>query len=54
MKLFLLKKLDADEKDVLTAYERGEFKSTYSPKADLAKFKTAASATGGGKKQRSG
>lgn len=40
-----MKKLDADEENVLTAYEKGEFKSTSPSKADLAKFKAAATAT---------
>lgn len=40
-----MKKLDAFEQDILTAYEAGEFKSTSPSKADLAKFKAAASAT---------
>lgn len=38
-------KLDACEKDVLAAYEKGELKSTSPSKAKLAKFKAAASAT---------
>jgi predicted DNA binding CopG/RHH family protein len=40
-----MKKLDDFEQDVLTAYEKGEFKSTPPSKADLAKFKAAATAT---------
>jgi len=40
-----LKKLDAFEQDILTAYEKGELKSTSPSKAKLAKFKAAASAT---------
>ena len=40
-----MKKLDAFEKDMLDAYERGEFKSTSPSKASLAKFKAAATAT---------
>lgn len=40
-----MKKLDAFEKDVLAAYERGEFKSTSPSKTTLAKFKAAATAT---------
>lgn len=40
-----MKKLDAFEKDVLAAYEKGELKSTSPSKAKLAKFKAAASAT---------
>lgn len=40
-----MKKLDADEENVLTAYEKGELKSTSPSKTDLAKFKAAASAT---------
>ena len=40
-----MKKLDAFEKDILTAYEKGEFKSTSPSKAELAKFKAAATAT---------
>ena len=38
-------KLDAYENEVLTAYEKGELKSTSPSKAKLAKFKAAASAT---------
>lgn len=40
-----MKKLDAFEKDILAAYERGELKTTSPSKAKLAKFKAAASAT---------
>jgi predicted DNA binding CopG/RHH family protein len=40
-----MKKLDAFELDILTAYEKGELKSTSPSKAKLAKFKAAASAT---------
>ena len=40
-----MKKLDAFEEDILDAYEKGEFKSTFPSKAELAKFKAAASAT---------
>ncbi|MHB1299955.1 MAG: hypothetical protein ACYCY8_03680 [Burkholderiales bacterium] len=40
-----MKKLDAFEKDILAAYEKGEFKSASPSKADLAKFKAAATAT---------
>jgi predicted DNA binding CopG/RHH family protein len=40
-----MKKLDAFEQDLLTAYEKGELKSTSPSKAKLAKFKAAASAT---------
>jgi predicted DNA binding CopG/RHH family protein len=40
-----MKKLDAFEQDMLTAYEKGELKSTSPSKAKLAKFKAAASAT---------
>src|ERR1035437_9709231 len=40
-----MKKLDAFEQDILNTYEVGEFKSTSPSKADLAKFKAAASAT---------
>jgi predicted DNA binding CopG/RHH family protein len=40
-----MKKLDAFEKDLLTAYEKGELKSTSPSKAKLAKFKAAATAT---------
>ena len=40
-----MKKLDAFEKDILDAYEKGELKSTSPSKAKLAKFKAAATAT---------
>ena len=40
-----MKKLDAFEKDILAAYEKGEFKSTSPSRAKLAKFKAAATAT---------
>jgi predicted DNA binding CopG/RHH family protein len=40
-----MKKLDAFEQDILTAYEKGELKSTSPSKAKLTKFKAAASAT---------
>lgn len=40
-----MKKLDAFEEDILAAYEKGELKSTSSSKAELAKFKAAATAT---------
>jgi predicted DNA binding CopG/RHH family protein len=40
-----MNKLDDFEKDILSAYENGEFKSTSPSKAELAKFKAAASAT---------
>lgn len=40
-----MKKLDAFEKDILDAYEKGEFKSITPAKAELAKFKAAATAT---------
>ncbi len=40
-----MKKLDAFEKDILAAYERGELKTTSPSKAKLAKFKAAATAT---------
>ena len=36
-----MKKLDAFEKDILDAYEKGELKSTAPSKAKLAKFKAA-------------
>lgn len=39
-----MKKLDAFEADVLADYEKGELKSTTPKKADLAKFKAAATA----------
>lgn len=40
-----MKKLDAYEKEILTAYEKGELKSVSPSKAKLAKYKAAASAT---------
>ena len=40
-----MKKLDAFEKEILDAYEKGELKSTSPSKAKLAKFKAAATAT---------
>ena len=40
-----MKKLDAFEKDILAAYEKGEIKSTSPSKTKLAKFKAAATAT---------
>ena len=40
-----MKRLDAFEEDILTAYEKGEFKSTSPSKTELAKFKAAATAT---------
>jgi predicted DNA binding CopG/RHH family protein len=40
-----MNKLDDFEKDILSAYENGELKSTSPSKAELAKFKAAASAT---------
>ena len=40
-----MKKLDAFEKDMLAAYDKGELKSTSPSKAKLAKFKAAATAT---------
>ncbi len=40
-----MKKLDAFEKDMLAAYEKGELKSTSPSKTKLAKFKAAATAT---------
>jgi predicted DNA binding CopG/RHH family protein len=40
-----MKKLDAFEQDILNSFEAGEFKSNSPSKADLAKFKAAASAT---------
>jgi predicted DNA binding CopG/RHH family protein len=40
-----MKKLDAFEKDILDAYEKGELKTTSPTKARLAKFKAAATAT---------
>lgn len=41
----MMKKLDAFEKDILDAYEKGELKSTSPSKAELAKFSAAATAT---------
>lgn len=40
-----MKKLDTFEKDILTAYEKGELKSISPSKAKLTKFKAAATAT---------
>lgn len=40
-----MKKLDAFEEDLLASYEKGEFKSTSPSKAELSKFKAAATAT---------
>ena len=40
-----MKKIDAFEKDILAAYEKGELKSTSPSKTKLAKFKAAATAT---------
>jgi predicted DNA binding CopG/RHH family protein len=40
-----MKKLDAYEEELLTAYEKGELNSTSPSKADLTKFKAAATAT---------
>lgn len=40
-----MKKFDEFERDILTAYEKGEFKSTSPSTADLSKFKAAATAT---------
>ena len=40
-----MKKLDAFEKEILDAYEKGELRSTSPSKAKLAKFKAAATAT---------
>jgi predicted DNA binding CopG/RHH family protein len=40
-----MKKLDAFEKDLLDAFDKGELKSISPSKAKLAKFKAAASAT---------
>ena len=40
-----MKKLDAFEKDIFDAYEKGELKSTSPSKVKLAKFKAAATAT---------
>ena len=40
-----MKKLDKEEKELLTAFEKGKLKSTSPSRAKLAKFKAAASAT---------
>jgi len=40
-----MKKIDAFEKEILDAYEKGEFKSTSPAQENLAKFKAAATAT---------
>jgi len=40
-----MKKLDAFEKDLLAAYEKGEFETTSPSKERLAKFKAAATST---------
>ena len=40
-----MKKLDEFEKDILIAYEKGEFKSTSPSNIELAKFKAVATAT---------
>ncbi len=40
-----MKKLDAFEKGILVDYEKGAFKSTAPSKAELTKFKAAATAT---------
>ena len=40
-----MKKLDAVENDILSAYDMGELKSTSPSKTQLAKFKAAATAT---------
>ncbi len=40
-----MKKLDAFEEAILTAYEKDELKSTSPSRADLEKFKTVATAT---------
>ncbi len=40
-----MKKADSFEKDILSAYEKGEFKSASPSKAELSRFKAAASAT---------
>ncbi|WNV03246.1 antitoxin [Candidatus Methylospira mobilis] len=40
-----MKTLDAFEEDILVAYEKGELKSVSPSKANLAKFKAAATAT---------
>lgn len=40
-----MKKLDAFEKGILTAYDKGQFKSASPSRAELARFKAAATAT---------
>ena len=40
-----MKKLDAYEEEILTAYEKGELESASPSKTELAKFKAAATAT---------
>ena len=40
-----MKKLDEYEEELLTAYEKGDLKTTSPSKTDLAKFKEAATAT---------
>ena len=40
-----MKKLDQLEEDILSDYDKGELKSTSPSKAELAKFKGAATAT---------
>jgi len=40
-----MNKLDEFEQEILTAFEKGELKSTSPSKAELAKFKAAATAT---------
>ena len=40
-----MKKLDASEQDLLAAYEKGELHSLSPSRANLSKFKAAASAT---------
>ena len=40
-----MKKLDAYEEDILAAYDKGKIESTSPSKAQLAKFKAAATAT---------
>jgi len=40
-----MKKIDAFEKEILDAYEKGEFKSTSPAQENLDKFKAAATAT---------
>ena len=40
-----MKKLDAFEEDILATYEKGELKSVSPSKAELSKFKAAATAT---------